>query len=94
MTQRAPNSFEHLWQQLGELSQDVIGEIGGGEIRANPRPNPPHLRAASALAVLVGGPLGFGIGGGAPGGPGGWVILAEPRVRFGDTGCRTWPAGA
>ncbi len=81
MTQRALEGFELLWQQLDELSEELAGEIVAGEIRATPRPNPPHLRAASALGVLVGGPFGFGIGGGAPGG---WVILAEPRVRFGD----------
>ncbi len=81
MTQHALGTFTQLWDQLDELPEDVIGEIVAGEIRATPRPNPPHVRAASALSVLVGGPFGFGIGGGSPGG---WMILAEPRVRFGD----------
>jgi hypothetical protein len=68
-----------LWERLLDVPEGYIGEIVGGEIRRVPRPNPPHIRAASGVGVLVGAPFGFGIGG-----PGGWVILDEPRVRFFD----------
>jgi Uma2 family endonuclease len=48
-----------------------------------PRPGAPHLEASSGLGVILGGPFQFGFGGG----PGGWVILDESRIRFGDE-CR------
>ncbi len=80
MVQRsALAAFDVLWDELDRLPEDVIGEIVAGEIQATPRPGPPHLRAASGLGVFVGGAFGMGIGG-----PGGWVILGEPRVRFGE----------
>ncbi len=80
MVQRAPEtSFDVLWDELDGLPDEVVGEIVAGEIRATPRPDPPHLRAASGLGVFVGGAFGMGVGG-----PGGWVILDEPRIRFGD----------
>ena len=61
------------------MPEGYVGEIVGGQVRVTPRPDPPHLRAASGLGVFVGGAFGFGIGG-----PGGWVILDEPRIRFVD----------
>lgn len=80
MVQRAPeDAFDVLWGKLDELPDEVLGEIVGGSIRAVPRPDPPHLRAASGLGIFVGGAFGMGVGG-----PGGWVILDEPRIRFFD----------
>lgn len=80
MVQRAPApGFDALWEHLAELPDDVVGEIVAGEIRTTPRPDPPHLRAAAGVGVFLGGAFGMGIGG-----PGGWVILAEPRIRFED----------
>ena len=64
------------WEDLDELPEGVIGEIIGGEIVATPRPDLPHARATSDLGVILGGPFRLGIGG-----PGGWVILDEPRSR-------------
>lgn len=76
-------SFEELWQALVEVPEGLIGEIVDGAVRTNPRPGPPHVEASSGLGIVLGGPFQFGFGGG----PGGWVILDEPRVRFGDE-CR------
>ncbi len=67
------------WEDLDALPEDVVGEIVDGEILATPRPDLPHTQAASGLGVVIGAPFGFGIGG-----PGGWLILDEPRIRFGE----------
>ena len=66
------------WDDLSALPEDVIGEIIAGELVVSPRPNSPHAHAASDLGVLLGGPFRFGVGG-----PGGWVFLDEPSIRFG-----------
>jgi len=71
--------FARLWNELLDVPEGSIGEIVAGGIHVTPRPGPPHTRAASGLGVFVGGAFGYGIGG-----PGGWVILDEPRVRFAD----------
>jgi putative restriction endonuclease len=76
-------SFDKLWEALESVPEGYVGEIVGGAIRMNPRPAAPHLEASSGLGVILGGPFHFGFGGG----PGGWVILDEPRIRFGDE-CR------
>ena len=48
-----------------------------GELYATPRPALPHARAATVLAVKLGGPFDRN-------GPGGWVILVEPELHFGN----------
>lgn len=67
------------WEDLLDLPHEVIGEIVGGEIVVSPRPAMPHQWAASRLGVLLGGPFDVGING-----PGGWIILDEPYLRFGE----------
>ena len=64
---------------LDDLPPHLVGEILGGVLHASPRPAFPHARAASTLGVDLGGPFDRGRGG-----PGGWVILAEPELHFGD----------
>jgi len=71
-------SSEQLWDELDRVPQGYVGEIVDGEVVVMPRPNPPHVRASSDLGTLLGWWFRFGIGG-----PGGWVILDEPRIRFG-----------
>jgi hypothetical protein len=65
-------------RDLDALPDDVIGHIVDGELVVLPRPDPPHTGAASDLAMLLGPPFRFGRGG-----PGGWVLLNEPKIRFG-----------
>ena len=72
-------SFDELWRDLELVPEGYTGEIVDGEIITTPRPGPPHLVTTSDLGVLLGGPFRFGIGG-----PGGWIILDEPRIRVGD----------
>lgn len=73
----APRGRPATWDDLEEVREGFIGEIVAGEIVVRPRPNPPHMKAAGDLGLLLGGPFRLGVGG-----PGGWVIYEEPRVRF------------
>lgn len=72
-------SWDDLWEQLENVPEDAVGEIVDGEIRTIPRPDPPHLVATKRIASILDFPFELGRGG-----PGGWVILPEPRVRFDD----------
>jgi len=67
------------WDDLLDVPEDFIGEIIAGEVVAAPRPANPHGSVTSDLGALLGGPFRFGVGG-----PGGWVIVDEPRIRFGE----------
>jgi Uma2 family endonuclease len=67
------------WEDLDDVPQELIGEIVAGEIVVTPRPDVPHARATSDLGTILGGPFRMGIGG-----PGGWMFLDEPRIRFGE----------
>lgn len=66
------------WNDLEQVPENAIGEIINGELVVSPRPGLPHTRATSDLGGLLGGPFRFGNGG-----PGGWILLDEPRIRFG-----------
>ncbi|MDC3956809.1 Uma2 family endonuclease [Polyangium jinanense] len=67
------------WEDLADLPEGVVGEIVGGEIVLLPRPSPPHGRAQAKLHAKIGGAFDLG-----EGGPGGWEIRPEPRIRFGE----------
>src|SRR5512134_3658106 len=71
--------FDALWDALVDVPETEMGEIVGGKIVTMPRPGGPHAVAASSLGMLLGGPFQLGING-----PGGWLILDEPGIRFGD----------
>ena len=85
MALRAPEAFdpeppndpavEAAFQAVPEI---MIAEIIDGELHTQPRPARPHTRAATALTIEIGGPFDRGRGG-----PGGWVILAEPELHLG-----------
>jgi len=67
------------YEDILALPEHLTGEIIAGELYTQPRPAGPHTVVASELGGdLVGR---FGRGGG---GPGGWVILHEPELHFGD----------
>lgn len=61
------------------LPEHVNGEIIAGELIVTPRPAPRHAVAASVLGGQLGPPFHSG-----QGGPGGWWILDEPELHFGD----------
>jgi Uma2 family endonuclease len=56
----------------------MIAEILDGELHTMPRPARPHTKAASVLGGELYAPFRRGAGG-----PGGWVILAEPEIHLG-----------
>lgn len=66
------------YADLCAVPENFVAEILGGELYASPRPAFRHVRSASALHVLLGGPFQFGVNG-----PGGWLILAEPELHLG-----------
>ncbi len=67
------------WEDLEDVPEGFVGEIVGGEMVLMPRPHPPHGRAQARLGYRIGGPFDLG-----DGGPGGWAIRIEPRIRFGE----------
>ena len=81
MSEPAPRSaFDALYAQYQALPDGTKAEIAEGEIRVMPRPRPRHVRAASVLGARLMRRFGWD----SDDGPGGWVILDEPELRFGD----------
>jgi Uma2 family endonuclease len=66
-------------RDLDDLPEDVIGQIVDGELIVHPRPDHPHVSVATRLTWMLVGPFDLELNG-----PGGWVILAEPRILFGE----------
>ena len=75
MQQKRHATYEHLL----EVPDNLVAEILGGDLYTRPRPSLPHSRVSSALEIEIGGPFDRGRGG-----PGGWWILFEPELHFGD----------
>ena len=73
------DTFCDLYRELEALPDEVRAEIVAGEITVLPRPRPKHVRVASRLGSRIEGPFGFDSDG-----PGGWVVLDEPEIRFAD----------
>lgn len=67
------------YDDLREVPDHFVAEIFTGDLYASPRPAPPHTRAASLLGALLTGPFDQGRNG-----PGGWLILDEPELHFGN----------
>lgn len=61
------------------LPRSLTGELIEGVLYAHPRPATPHAGATSMLGGLLLGPWRLGRGG-----PGGWLILDEPELHFGE----------
>jgi Uma2 family endonuclease len=73
--QQAASAYE----ALAALPEHVVGEVIGGELFVQPRPRSSHALASSHLGGSLFGPFTLGNGG-----PGGWVILDEPELHFGE----------
>jgi Uma2 family endonuclease len=65
------------YDDLRDVPDHYVAEMFDGELYASPRPALPHARAASVLGVKLGGPFDRD-------GPGGWVIVDEPELHFGN----------
>lgn len=67
------------YQDVLDAPEHLVAEIIDGELSLLPRPATPHAAAASALGEELGPPFKRG-----KGGPGGWIILDEPEIHFGE----------
>ena len=75
-----PAKKKASYDDLYRIPDNMIGEIINGELIATPRPSVLHSFASSCLGGELIPPYHHGRGGG----PGGWVILDEPEIRFGE----------
>ena len=62
-----------------EAPAHMVAEIVDGALHLQPRPAGRHTLAGSSLGVAIGSPFQLG-----QGGPGGWWILDEPELHFGE----------
>lgn len=67
------------YQDIIDLPENLVGEIVDGELVVSPRPMVRHARVASVLGRSLGGPFDDGREG-----PGGWWILDEVELHWGD----------
>jgi Uma2 family endonuclease len=71
------------WDDLLAVPDHMVAELIDGELYTSPRPAPPHALASSGIGSVL-----FDRFNGPPGGgsasPGGWWILFEPELHFGD----------
>ncbi len=67
------------YEDLREVPEHFVAEMFSGDLYAFPRPALPHARAASVLGAALTGPFDQGHNG-----PGGWIILDEPELHFGN----------
>jgi Uma2 family endonuclease len=67
------------YDDLREVPDHFVAEMFYGDLYAFPRPALPHARAASVLGGMLMGPFDQGRNG-----PGGWLILDEPELHFGN----------
>ena len=68
------------YEDLYGIAENAVGEIIDSELIVTPRPSRKHGFSAYALGGELVPPYQFGRGGG----PGGWVIIGEPEIRFGE----------
>ncbi|WP_164007185.1 Uma2 family endonuclease [Pyxidicoccus trucidator] len=66
------------YADIEALPENMVGQIIDGELIAMPRPASPHAVAYSVLGGLL--LTAFQVG---QGGPGGWWIVDEPELHFG-----------
>lgn len=66
------------YEDLMALPDNMVGQIIDGELIAMPRPANPHTVAHSALYGELYSPFQRGRGG-----PGGWWLMDEPELHFG-----------
>src|SRR5207244_6097126 len=69
------------YQDVVEAPEHLVAELIDGELITSPRPASPHALAASAMSMDL---SPFHQPPGAAGKPGGWWILYEPELHFGD----------
>jgi Uma2 family endonuclease len=71
-----PLKKEATYEDLHRIPENMVGEIIEGDLYALPRPSFRHSNVETGLAEIR-IPYQYGRGG-----PGGWVILVEPEIKF------------
>jgi Uma2 family endonuclease len=69
------------YEDVLNAPEHVVAEVVEGELYTSPRPRYPHALAGSAINQDLGP---FSRRPGSLGGPGGWWILYEPELHFGE----------
>jgi Uma2 family endonuclease len=67
------------YDDLRRVPDHFVAEMFDGDLYASPRPALPHARATTVLGTKLGDPFDSGRGG-----PGGWLLLIEPELHFGN----------
>jgi len=70
------------YDDLCAVPDHLVAELIDGELFVSPRPAMPHALVTSRLGTQLGHSFD-GPSGGADG-PGGWIIIDEPELHFGD----------
>jgi Uma2 family endonuclease len=70
------------YEDLCKVPDTMVAELIDGELIVSPRPASPHAHAAAMIAGDLFG--SFGRPPGDPDAPGGWWLLFEPELHFGD----------
>jgi Uma2 family endonuclease len=74
----SPPKKPATYQDIIDLPEHKVGEIVDGELYVSPRPAARHAKVSSILGMDLGSPFQRGRGG-----PGGWWIVDEPELHFG-----------
>ena len=79
--QAARKSLERpaTYQDVIDAPAHMVAEVVEGALYTHPRPAPPHALASSSLGGELSSPFQKGRGG-----PGGWWIIDEPELHFGE----------
>jgi|SRR5262245_12517855 len=78
----ATRKYPATYEDLCAVPDTMVAEIIDGELIATPRPASPHALATSVLMGELGPP--FNCPPGDADGPGGWWLLFEPELHFGN----------
>jgi Uma2 family endonuclease len=78
-TMAEPAPGKATYEDLFNIPENMTGEIIDGELHVTPRPSRDHVHSATSLGGEIVPLYQFGRGG-----PGGWIILVEPEIMFGD----------
>ena len=79
---KAREKARATYEDLLKVPDHMVAEILDGDLVVSPRPASRHAKVNSLMGVDLGGPF-MGPPGG-PRGPGGWWIIFEPELHFGD----------
>jgi len=67
------------YEDLIAAPENLVAELIDGVLYTQPRPATPHARATTRLGADLSTPFDR-----AKGGPGGWILLTEPELHFGE----------